>query len=1457
MSVVSHAAAGASLASPLPSPLTVSSSAALYGPHDSDDDDGGGPSPTSATATTAKGASRRRQRIETIADDRVRRATLLKRRQGLYKKAYELATLCDCQLAIVMFDSNGRLHQFSTADAIDDVLLRFATHYQPAIDIKTARDFGGDGRTGTSSIVKQQTPATSVGSTSSSSANPDRPLALLGGAAMSPAAWPTSSVSFDDDESTAAPAAVGAQLGDFSDHLFSPSISTSNPILTSAGTFLSPQLAASVNPGAMLPPSHPGAILGVNPTRTRSSGAALGRRTTPRMRPANMPPIPTAHHTAPPNLFAAAGSATGNGGSGFVESPGMSPMLIPAAPGTSPFFQASRSFDLMGLGSPVAAAVPSPRTRSALGGPVLSAHDDGSSTGGAANPKKRKLTADGGSAPTGPVAAAAPSPAFFGLNGMQVVESPTMLVHSGGLAPQQFVTHHQQQAQAQIAANMLASPMFTPSLLAANPAATATANAASWANAAAIANAANAAAMAAVMSPMTIAATPLAAYDAATAAVMTPLTVPSAAASSSANASASLDPGPASASGAPLVLPPTRSLSAVFPDISLMEYLTQNESGPGLGTTAWDVVQPLQPPPMPPMHQQQQYQQYPQHPLRSIPMGPPTSASTAGQSIFSFAAAAAAAEAEAAAAASAASAGVTMFTDDPEDFDDEFEDSSDGGLADLLSNDRIGSGQAPMDILAQLADNGGSGSASASAGKYRSQRQLAADPTSFDASAMWLPQLAAQQQQMHHHPQHVAQLANPRSAVPASALVFSVVCNSTACTAIWLMRTANGFAGRSPNHIADSPRIWSAFLATAFPPEHVREFGHPMTTHVMRKLYEHWARAYNGRQPAAAVVEEVTVGSPASETASLTDAPLAQQPAEIVAVPEELEDEETSWAKESQHDLEPGIDADRDAMHILPVYFSLIGDSTAHHAALIYLVSHHPEAATNAAPSYVWSDIGPLVAHGLKFSIAQPNATCTYFEYHTLVAASSLDWPTLDMLLSDSRFGVTRERVARLIEGEIAQGKLVDSLRAAQLAAGELIDLIERLEVSYGITISRTWAPSFAAAMANGSGHESRFLALLKWFDADVLGDDSMREAMRTAIQPALCTFARSGHLAPVYRCCELGLIPDDAWSALLQHGSSEARTALVKLIEMWVISSMHVTIAYHALVVDHTPAPSDLPSLLRVCMKLGLPSSTAIKLLCSYPEPLSPSLFTLIETVTPFGTLLEQIADSLTTSSRRAEWSNVEIARVFACAYQSGGAANAHNSVLAHDSRREQRTAIFSALLQTALRHPTTPGLTAAIFVFMDTFDGLLDISLKTAFLRDHFSSTHLALMADPSAEPYLATHRSLFTRLVQNNPSFMARRVVAWLDRVPAWVWLLYAEHATALTSNVSRVGIAAVVRQKRRLGDVEGLEAIACVYPDAMRDAGEEERREYSGEERARLLVRVRCVPSFVEMLSEAAW
>ena len=50
--------------------------------------------------------------------------TFTKRKFGLMKKAYELSVLCDCEIAVVIFNSHNKLFQYASTD-MDKVLLKY------------------------------------------------------------------------------------------------------------------------------------------------------------------------------------------------------------------------------------------------------------------------------------------------------------------------------------------------------------------------------------------------------------------------------------------------------------------------------------------------------------------------------------------------------------------------------------------------------------------------------------------------------------------------------------------------------------------------------------------------------------------------------------------------------------------------------------------------------------------------------------------------------------------------------------------------------------------------------------------------------------------------------------------------------------------------------------------------------------------------------------------------------------------------------------------------------------------------------------------------------------------------------------------------------------------------------------------------------------------------------------
>ncbi|XP_049848964.1 transcription factor mef2A-like [Schistocerca gregaria] len=64
--------------------------------------------------------------IKKIPNERNRQATFTKRKSGLIKKAMELSILCSCDVALIIFNSNDKLYQYSSMD-MEAILLKYRT----------------------------------------------------------------------------------------------------------------------------------------------------------------------------------------------------------------------------------------------------------------------------------------------------------------------------------------------------------------------------------------------------------------------------------------------------------------------------------------------------------------------------------------------------------------------------------------------------------------------------------------------------------------------------------------------------------------------------------------------------------------------------------------------------------------------------------------------------------------------------------------------------------------------------------------------------------------------------------------------------------------------------------------------------------------------------------------------------------------------------------------------------------------------------------------------------------------------------------------------------------------------------------------------------------------------------------------------------------------------------------
>ncbi|XP_042615475.1 myocyte-specific enhancer factor 2A-like isoform X2 [Cyprinus carpio] len=73
---------------------------------------------------------RKKIQITRIMDERNRQVTFTKRKFGLMKKAYELSVLCDCEIALIIFNRSNKLFQYASTD-MDKVLLKYTEYNEP------------------------------------------------------------------------------------------------------------------------------------------------------------------------------------------------------------------------------------------------------------------------------------------------------------------------------------------------------------------------------------------------------------------------------------------------------------------------------------------------------------------------------------------------------------------------------------------------------------------------------------------------------------------------------------------------------------------------------------------------------------------------------------------------------------------------------------------------------------------------------------------------------------------------------------------------------------------------------------------------------------------------------------------------------------------------------------------------------------------------------------------------------------------------------------------------------------------------------------------------------------------------------------------------------------------------------------------------------------------------------
>lgn len=84
---------------------------------------------------------RRKIAIEPLKNDRNRTVTFTKRKAGLFKKAHELAVLCEVDISVIIIGRNHKIFQYSS-NRTEDVLERYRANPSNVYESKTPKDYG-------------------------------------------------------------------------------------------------------------------------------------------------------------------------------------------------------------------------------------------------------------------------------------------------------------------------------------------------------------------------------------------------------------------------------------------------------------------------------------------------------------------------------------------------------------------------------------------------------------------------------------------------------------------------------------------------------------------------------------------------------------------------------------------------------------------------------------------------------------------------------------------------------------------------------------------------------------------------------------------------------------------------------------------------------------------------------------------------------------------------------------------------------------------------------------------------------------------------------------------------------------------------------------------------------------------------------------------------------------------
>uniref|UniRef100_A0A3B4EFL4 MADS-box domain-containing protein n=1 Tax=Pygocentrus nattereri TaxID=42514 RepID=A0A3B4EFL4_PYGNA len=205
---------------------------------------------------------RKKIQITRIMDERNRQVTFTKRKFGLMKKAYELSVLCDCEIALIIFNSSNKLFQYASTD-MDKVLLKYTEYNEPH-----------ESRTNSDIVEKLRTKG------HSDCASPD-PDDCFGHSPLLDDRFSKLNEESDLIYKRSAPTALPQQ--NFSMHVAVP-VTNPNAMSYNPGGSLSgqglPAAAASLTDGSMLSPPqgtlHRSVVSAGAPHRPPSTGSAGG-----------------------------------------------------------------------------------------------------------------------------------------------------------------------------------------------------------------------------------------------------------------------------------------------------------------------------------------------------------------------------------------------------------------------------------------------------------------------------------------------------------------------------------------------------------------------------------------------------------------------------------------------------------------------------------------------------------------------------------------------------------------------------------------------------------------------------------------------------------------------------------------------------------------------------------------------------------------------------------------------------------------------------------------------------------------------------------------------------------------------------------------------------------------------------------------------------------------------------